>query len=311
MKKLLSVTLIVALTFALCGCVYMEDHFTLNEDGSGNLYSYVLIEKEAYDALMGIADSMTGEEGTAEEIIEAAEAEFPVINIEGIDYYEMEESQDFATIDELKAFLEAEYEDVRVNAETISFTMIVDEEETDGMTYEEMRAEYDSMGIDLDAAVQGYMLFNMPAPIVSTTGTIYEDEYTAIYYVDIKGMFDGVDVFVTTSETEAANEKIRNGVENTKITLKSSYTSKGKIKLSWKKSAGYKVDYYEVFRSTKKSSGYGKKAFYKTPDGKKTTYINSKVKSGTRYYYKVRGVRIVDGEKIYTPYSNKAYRKAK
>ena len=39
MKKLLSVILMVSMVFALCGCMYVEDHFTLNEDGSGNLYS--------------------------------------------------------------------------------------------------------------------------------------------------------------------------------------------------------------------------------------------------------------------------------
>ena len=50
MKKLLSVILMVSMVFALCGCMYVEDHFTLNEDGSGNLYSYILIEKEVYDA---------------------------------------------------------------------------------------------------------------------------------------------------------------------------------------------------------------------------------------------------------------------
>lgn len=101
------------------------------------------------------------------------------------------------------------------------------------------------------------------------------------------------------------------GIKKTKITAKSALTKNG-IKVSWKKSAGYKVDYYEVFRSMKKSSGYGTKAYYKTKTNKTFSFIDSKkLKKGTRYYYKVRGVRIIDKTKYYTSWSNKANRTAK
>lgn len=307
MKKILSVIMVLVMVVAMTGCFYAEDHFTLNADGSGNVYSYILIEKEAYDSMMGMADSMTEEE----DLVSDTGAEMPVVTIDGIEYYEMEESQDFASVEELEEYLVASYDDVRVSIDTISFDVTMDEEETEVMTYEDMVETYAAIGIDIETAVEGYMVFNMPAPIVSTTGELSEDGCSATYFMNMKTMYDGMDIFVTTSEEEAANEKIRNGVENTKITVKSSLTSKGKIKLTWKKSSNYKMDYYEVFRSTKKNSGYGTKAYYRTSSGKKTSYINSKVKSGTRYYYKVRGVRVVDGEKIYTEYSNKANRKAR
>ena len=72
---------------------------------------------------------------------------------------------------------------------------------------------------------------------------------------------------------------------------------------------GYRIDYYEVFRSTKRYSGYTKKPFYTTNLDKKTTYTNTgSLQKGTRYYYKVRGVRTIDGEKCYTQWSNKAWR---
>ena len=101
------------------------------------------------------------------------------------------------------------------------------------------------------------------------------------------------------------------GIKKTKITAKSALTKNG-IKVSWKKSAGYKVDYYEVFRSTKKSSGYGTKAYYKTKTNKTFSFTDSKkLKKGTRYYYKVRGVRTIDKTKYYTSWSNKANRTAK
>lgn len=55
-------------------------------------------------------------------------------------------------------------------------------------------------------------------------------------------------------------KKVADSISVTKIqaSTKTVKTSAGKsgIKLSWKKSAGYAVDYYAVFRSTKKSSGY-------------------------------------------------------
>ncbi len=112
------------------------------------------------------------------------------------------------------------------------------------------------------------------------------------------------------AEAEAKKQKTINGVKNTTIKL-SSTRGKGYIKLNWKKSAGYKVDYYQVFRSVKRNRGYGTKPIYTTSSGSKTFYKNTKsLKAGTRYYFKVRGVRIIDGKKYYTQYSNKAYRTA-
>ena len=72
------------------------------------------------------------------------------------------------------------------------------------------------------------------------------------------------------TELKARSEKVSNG-----------------IKITWTKSKGYKVDYYEVFRSTKRHSGYGKTAFYTTKNAEnpaKTWYVNTKdLKAGTRY----------------------------
>ena len=59
--------------------------------------------------------------------------------------------------------------------------------------------------------------------------------------------------------------------------------------------------------STKHSKGY-KKAFTTT----KKTYKNSKgLKKGSRYYYKVRAYKVIDGVKVTSDWSNKARRVAK
>lgn len=165
-----------------------------------------------------------------------------------------------------------------------------------------------------------------------------KDKEVVCVYIDEKGRYvkmegkknaDGTFTFVTghfstyaimtaeeADKVMAVQEaektaKLKAGVEKTTIKASSSKLKKG-IKVSWKKSAGYKVDYYQVYRSTKKNSGYGNKAFYTTKGGTQKTYKNTKqVKKGIRYYYKARGVRVIDGKKVYTKWSNKVWRTAR
>jgi len=65
-------------------------------------------------------------------------------------------------------------------------------------------------------------------------------------------------------------------------------------------------DGYEVYRSTRRYSGFGTEPFFTTS---KTQYINNKgLKKGETYYYKVRGFKFVNDEKVYTEHSFKAWR---
>lgn len=95
-------------------------------------------------------------------------------------------------------------------------------------------------------------------------------------------------------------DRIVNGIENTRVVLLK-YTSEAKkVKLTWKKSnSGYGVDYYQIWRSTKKSSGYQK--MFTTMN---KYYINTKnLKASSTYWYKVRGVRNVEGQIVYTDFT--------
>ena len=81
-------------------------------------------------------------------------------------------------------------------------------------------------------------------------------------------------------------------MENTTIEA-SSVLGDGYVKVKWTKSAG-SVDAYEIYRSTKKDSGYGDTPYFTTKQGGLSGwYKNTKElkKKGTRYYYKVRGKR--------------------
>ena len=98
-------------------------------------------------------------------------------------------------------------------------------------------------------------------------------------------------------------------VEALKITAKST-AKKGSITVSWTvKGDATAADGYRVYRSTKKNSGFGTKPLFTTT---KQTYKNTKnLKKGTRYYYKVRAYKVVDGKTYFSDWSNKAIRKAK
>ncbi len=103
-----------------------------------------------------------------------------------------------------------------------------------------------------------------------------------------------------------ATDKDATAVKELKITAKST-AKKGSITVKWTVKGSADIDGYEVWKSTKHSKGY-KKAF----TTKKQTYKNTKgLKKGTRYYYKVRAYKMVEGKKITSDWSNKARRVAK
>ncbi len=113
-----------------------------------------------------------------------------------------------------------------------------------------------------------------------------------------------------TKEYLQEKEALCQAVQAQTIKLRSSLTDKKSIQLRWSAPKDdIKIDYYEVYRSTYRYKGYTTKPFYTTKYGLKNYYTNTKsLKKGNRYYYKVRGVKVIDGKEYYTNWSNKAWR---
>lgn len=87
-------------------------------------------------------------------------------------------------------------------------------------------------------------------------------------------------------------------VNATKLKVSAS-AKKGSVTVSWNKNE--KADGYQVYRSTKKASGF--KSIKTTV---KTSLKNTSVKKGSKYFYKVRAYKAVGDEKFYSSWSNVA-----
>ena len=125
---------------------------------------------------------------------------------------------------------------------------------------------------------------------------------------------DTIEVKTEKKQTEpvkpADNKHIIRGVKNTEIELEITVNKDGNIVIKWKKSKGYRVDSFEILRAVKKNGKYSK--IYTTKSGKASRIVNAKnLKDGKRYYYKVRGVRTIDGKKYYTEWSDIESKKVK
>ncbi len=114
---------------------------------------------------------------------------------------------------------------------------------------------------------------------------------------------------LSVDDANKAFKEQKDYIKSVKYNLKSNVSTRknGKkaitLKLNGKTEIG--LDGIEIFRSLKKNSGYGKEP-YKVISREK--YVNTQVKSGNKYFYKARGFAMVDGEKIYTEFSNKTFK---
>ena len=111
-----------------------------------------------------------------------------------------------------------------------------------------------------------------------------------------------------TADTVIAKQKAAVRKMTMEVRTKIIKTKSGKqaIRVTWTSGGKIIPDGVQIYRSTKKGGSFGKKPIFTT---EKTRYLNTAVKTGQRYYYKVRGYVTIDGETVYSKLSGKGNRK--
>lgn len=137
-----------------------------------------------------------------------------------------------------------------------------------------------------------------------STATSWSSKSTTGTSVKLADLADGVkyNIKVVTYKTKSGYKCYNAGKATSIYTLKkvtgvTTVKSGTKVKVSWTNISGETG--YQISQSTKKS-GTNIVATYKTTSGKSKTISATKGKS---YYYKVRAYKVVDGKKIYGPWS--------
>ena len=101
------------------------------------------------------------------------------------------------------------------------------------------------------------------------------------------------------------NKSINIEIFDSKIKLKLNKKS-GKITLKWTTKSETALQGYQVQYST---DGTNFKYLKKNIKPEASSYSYKKGEKGTTYYFKVRGFSVIDGKKVYTPWSGVASEK--
>ena len=140
-----------------------------------------------------------------------------------------------------------------------------------------------------------------PAVTVKYAGaTLTKDTDYTVSYKDNKNIGTAT-ITVTGKGNFTGTKKITFKITPKKVTLsKAVNNKKGTATVSWKRDKS--VTGYELYCSTKKSSGY--KLEKTITKNSTTSYADKKLKKGKTYYYKIRAYKTVNGKKVYGSYSS-------
>ncbi|MDY3239041.1 MAG: hypothetical protein SOW80_02840 [Anaerovoracaceae bacterium] len=186
MKKYISVVLILALA-VLCftGCMSGEDKIIINEDGSGQSYSRIVMDKAVADQMLQSFD-MTLED------LEMGEAR--VETVDGKESYVIEETMDFSDYEALKEGLESSgYSGIYASENGLRFVFSADVSKEDVAMMEEL-------GFDLGDSMKASVSITMPNEITKTTGTLSEDKKTATFVFEGNDLYKTQDIMVSAAQ---------------------------------------------------------------------------------------------------------------
>lgn len=140
-----------------------------------------------------------------------------------------------------------------------------------------------------------------PSVTVKYAGaTLTKDTDYTVSYKDNKNIGTAT-ITVTGKGNFTGTKKITFKITPKKVTLsKAVNNKKGTATVSWKRDKS--VTGYELYCSTKKSSGY--KLEKTITKNSTTSYADKKLKKGKTYYYKIRAYKTVNGKKVYGSYSS-------
>lgn len=205
MKKIIAMVFALVLVMALCtGCTKEDMNITVDADGNGIVKTSILIDKQA------CVDFMKDLEISEDEINEMLNQGFDMAsdvlsekNIDGKDYYYVEEEDTFTGHSELQAFLEESFEDVYVLRNTNGIRFVYDASAVPEEIFEdEDFAEYRELlkKITISFAVK------MPEKILkcSPNGVISEDGYTAAFALTGEEILKSQEFMVSTAAESTA-----------------------------------------------------------------------------------------------------------
>ncbi len=151
---------------------------------------------------------------------------------------------------------------------------------------------------------------------ITNTGNIGKSTWSVLFSDSARSMVaesEYVSVLATYEQNQVLRKEATQHM-NQLFVKASSEAKKGSMTITWEpintemlEGETVQIDGYELYKSAKKTGGYTLLKDTTDTEVKNT----SGLKKGTRYYYKVRAYREINGKRIYSAWSNITYKKAK
>lgn len=175
MKKVICIVLMLWMALVFTGCMTGEDQYTMNEDGSGESHSTLVMNKAMVDEALKTYGMTIADMG-----IDSYRTEM----IDGVESYVVEENMTFSSPTELQEALEASgAKDVYISKDMLRFAYGAE------LSAEDLEM-INEAGIEISDALKVKIVINMPKEIVRTTGRLSEDKKSVTYEIAGNALYD-------------------------------------------------------------------------------------------------------------------------